>query len=143
MNWFHKFLYATLLALSSLTFAPSLASAQQPARGRFTLAHSVYWNGAVVPAGDYRFSLESTGQEMLRLAKISGSPAWFQFVVHDREDSKPADISRILLDTTAKGSYVSSMQLPEYGMTLNFAAPPFKKEKQIAKAETTTSASAR
>jgi hypothetical protein len=142
MNSCRKYLYATVLALTTLSFAPNLSSAQEPARGRFKLTHSVYWDGAVVPAGNYRFSVESNGQEMLRLDKISGSPAGFLFVVHDHEDSKPTDISRIVLDTTAKGSYVSSLQLPEYGMTLNFAVRGFKKGKQMANAETPASASA-
>ena len=142
MTSFRKHLFATTLALTTFNFAPGLVSAQQPARGRFTLTHSVYWDRAVVPAGDYRFSIESNGQEMLRLDKISGSPAGFLFVIHDEEDSRPTDISRIVLETTAQGSYVSSLQLPEYGVTLNFAGPSFKKEKQIAKAETRLSASA-
>ena len=144
MSSLRKYFYAIMLAFTTLNVAPSLASAQQPVRGRFTLPHNVYWDGAMVPAGDYRFSVESDGQEMLRLDKISGSPAGFLLVVRDEENSKPTDISRILLETTAEGSYVSSLQLPEYGMRLNFANPTFgkNKESQMAKAETTTSAAA-
>jgi hypothetical protein len=53
MTLIRKFAYATLLALTALNFAPSLASAQEPARGKFTLTHEVHWGDAKVPAGDY------------------------------------------------------------------------------------------
>ncbi len=39
MTNIRKFVYATLLALSTLSFTPALASAQEPARGQFRLPH--------------------------------------------------------------------------------------------------------
>jgi hypothetical protein len=140
-----KFAYAALLAVTSLNFAPSLASAQENARGTFTLTHDVRWQKALVPAGEYRFSLDSDGpSSMLVLTKLSGARTGFLFMVHDTDEIKASsNLNRLVLESTAEGSYVSAMQLPEFGVTLNFAAPPKATEKQMAKVGTTTLASAR
>jgi len=124
MTTLRRFVYSALLAATSLNFAPSLASAQDRAQGKFTLAHEVHWQNAVVPAGDYRFTLSSDGASgMLTLSKLSGSRTGFMLMVHDTDDAKPSDSSRLVLKTTPEGSYVSSMQLPEFGVTLNFVVP--------------------
>lgn len=145
MTTFRKFVYAALLAATSLTFTPSLASAQERAHGNFTLTHDVRWQSALVPAGDYRFSLDSDGASgMLTLTKLSGSRTGFMFMVHDTNESKPSGINQLILKTTTDGSYVSAMQLPEFGVTLNFAVPLKVAEKQLAKvAVNATLASAR
>jgi len=132
-----KFLYATLLALTTLNFLPTLAAAQEPAHGKFTLTHEVRWQNAIVPAGDYRFWFESDGVGgVLKLNKLNGSSAGFMFLVRDMEEAKPRDVSELVLDKTPAGSYVSAMQLPEFGMTLHFAVPSQTSEKQIARAGT-------
>ena len=138
-----KFAYAALLAVTSLNFAPTPASAQERAQGRFTLSHDVRWQNATVPAGEYRFSLDSDGpSSMLVLTKLSGARTGFLFMVHDTDEIKSSsNLNRLVLESTAEGSYVSAMQLPEFGLTLNFAVPAAS-EKQIAKAGTTTLASA-
>lgn len=140
-----KFAYSALLAAASLSFAPNLASAQENARGSFTLTHDVRWQNAMVPAGEYRFSLDSDGpSSMLVLTKLSGARTGFMFMVHDADEIKASsNLNRLVLESTADGSYVSAMQLPEFGVRLNFAAPPKAPEKQMAKVGTTTLASAR
>ena len=143
MSSIRKCIYATLLALTTLSVAPSLASGQQAAQGKFTLPHDVHWENAVVPAGSYQFSVGSDTMKVLRLDKISGAHAGFMFLVRDEEPAKSADISRLLLDSTPTGSYVSSMQLPEFGMTLNFTVPASTAEKQMARAATVHSTSDR
>ena len=57
MTSIRKFAYATLLAFTTLNFAPSLASAQE-ARGKFTLTHDVYFGSIKVSAGEYEFSFD-------------------------------------------------------------------------------------
>jgi hypothetical protein len=139
-----KFAYAALLAVTALSFVPSPASAQENARGSFTLTHDVRWQNAMVPAGEYRFSLDADGPaSMLVLTKLSGARTGFMFMVHDSDEIKASsNLNRIVLENTADGSYVSAMQLPEFGVTLNFAAPKAP-ERQMAKVGTTTLASAR
>jgi hypothetical protein len=75
MKSLRRFVYAAVLTLSALNFAPSLASAQDAA-GTFTLTHEVHWQNAVVPAGKYHFTMGASGQ-LLTLTKITGSGAGF------------------------------------------------------------------
>ena len=135
MTSIRRFAYAALLAVTTLNYAPSLASAQEPARGHFTLAHEVRWENARVPAGDYEFSYNiSSVSPTLSLNKISGTPARFMLLVPAADESKPGDVSRLVLESRPTGSYVSEMQLPDFGMSLHFVVPAQAAERQIARA---------
>ena len=139
MTSIRKFAYAALLAFTTLNFTPCLASAQQAARGKFTLTHEVHWGNANVPAGDYEFSYDPDGNaRMLSLNKRSGNRTGYLLIVASSEDTKASDLSRLILETKFGGSYVSALQLPEFGMTLHFSVPSHSAEKQIAKVATTT-----
>jgi hypothetical protein len=140
MKSIQRFAYAAVLTLSALNFAPSLASAQDTA-GTFTLPHEVHWQKAVVPAGKYRFTIASNGPaEMLTLRKIGGSGAGFMMLVVDTEASKPSDASELVMVPRSTGSFVSTMQLSEFGVTLHFAVPAETRE--VAQTVATSTASA-
>jgi hypothetical protein len=140
MNAIRRFVYAAVLVLSALNFTPSLASAQDAA-GTFTLTHEVRWQNAVVPAGKYRFTLAASGPgEMLTLRKVNGSAAGFMLLVTDTENSRFSDDSRLVVVSRTSGSFVSTMQLPESGLTLHFNVPPEPREVAVA---TTTASAAR
>lgn len=132
-----KFAFAALLAASALTFAPSSASAQEPARGKFTLTHDVRWGSAIVPAGDYEFNYNpDNASTVLTLSKLSGAPTSYMMLVPTTEISKPSDVNRLVLANSTEGTYVTAMELPDFGMTLHFAVPSHIAEKQWAKAVT-------
>jgi hypothetical protein len=142
MTSIRKFAYATLLAFTALNFAPSLASAQEAVRGKFTLTHEVHFGNAKVPAGDYVFTFDPDATtRMLTLSKMSGARAGYLVLIPSTDDAKPSDVSRLVLETTPEGSYVSAIQLPQFGMTLHFNVPAHTTERQIAKAATTAAAS--
>jgi hypothetical protein len=142
MKTIRNYVYAAILAASALNFTPSLASAQDVAHGKFTLTHEVHWGNAKLAAGDYTFSFDpDSGSHMLTLSKLSGTRAGYILLVPDTEDAKPSDLSRLVLETTPDGSYVSAMQLPEFGITLHFTVPSHTSERQIAKAGTSATAS--
>ncbi len=141
MSSTRRFVYSALLALTMLNFMPSLASAQEGVQGKFTLTHKVHWQNAVVPAGEYRFTLDSDGVGgILKLDKLNGDAGGYFFLVQEMEQAKPGEISELVLGSSASGSYVSTMQLPEFGLTLHFASPS-RHEKQIAAAGTNVLAS--
>ena len=132
--------YAVLLAASILN-APNLAAAEEPARGHFTLTHEVRWENSSLPAGDYEFAYDPNNvSPVLTITRVSGPRASFMLMVPVREESKSMDSNRILLETSAEGSYVSALQLPECGVTLRFEVPRAT-AKQMAKAVTGASAS--
>jgi hypothetical protein len=123
-----------------LNIAPTLASAEEPARGKFTLTHDVRWGNAKVPAGEYEFSYDPDSlTPVLTLKKIDGARTGFMLLVSNTEESKSSGLSRLMLEPTTDGSYVSAMQLPDCGMTLHFAVPTHV-EKQVAKTVTTVAA---
>jgi hypothetical protein len=123
MKSIRRFVYAAVLTVSALNIAPSLASAQDAA-GNFTLTHEVRWQNAVVPAGKYRFTVGASGpSELLTLRKINGDGAGFILLVTDSEASQPSDLSQLVVVSRSGESFVSTMQLPEFGMTLHFAVP--------------------
>jgi len=131
-----KYIFAGLLALTTLNLAPALAHSQSLAEGRFTLAHEVRWQNALVPAGTYHFSLTSgANMGVLTLSKMSGARAGFMVLVSATDSGVTSDLTKLVLEPTAEGSYVSAMQLPELGVTLHFNVPPAAKtaEKQIAR----------
>jgi hypothetical protein len=138
MNSIRRFAYTAVLALSALNFAPSLASAQDAA-GTFTLSHEVRWQNAVVPAGKYRFTVGASGpSEMLTLRKVNGSGAGFMLLVTETENSQPSDLSQLVVVSRPGGSFVSAMQLPEFGLTMHFAVP--SETREVAQSVATSTA---
>ncbi len=141
MKSIRKFAYAGALALSSLTFTLALASAQE-AHGKFTLTHDVRWQNVPVPAGEYKFSVESKGpSEMLILHKVSGEEAGFMILVTDTETAKPSATNKLAVLSRPDGRFVSTMELPEVGLTLRFAVPAETRE--LAQANTVPASSSR
>jgi hypothetical protein len=123
MNSIRRFAYIAALVLGALNLAPSMASAQAAA-GTFTLTHEVRWQNAVVPAGKYHFTMGANGpSELLTLSKVSGNGATFMLLVNDTDASLPSEASRLVVVSTPGGRFVSSMQLPEFGLTLHFNVP--------------------
>jgi hypothetical protein len=140
MTSIRNFAFTALLAFTALNFTPSTASAQEPAHGKFTLTHEVHWGNAKVPAGDYAFSFDPDGtSRTLTLNKLSGERHGYLIMVPAADNAKPSDLSLLILESTPSGSYVSAMQLPQFGMTLRFTVPT-RTEKEIAKAATVAAA---
>src|SRR6202022_1445963 len=123
-----RFLYSLVLSLSAFTFTPSPGSGPEKP-GSFTLSHEVRWQKYVVPAGDYRFEVQSKGPSaILMLRKVSGNSAGFLILASNVESSKPSDLDRLVVVARPSGSYVSSMELPEFGETLRFVVPSESEE---------------
>ena len=141
MRSIRKFAYALALTLSALTLNPVLASAQE-AHGSFTLTHEVQWGSVNVPAGEYQFSIESRGPSKLLVVRhTSGKGAGFLMAVHETETIGHSEVSRLQLVSQSGRSYVSTMELPAWGVTLHFAVPSEGGEKQVAAAQSGAAAS--
>jgi len=140
MKSIRKFAYAAVLTLSALNFTPSLAFAQDEG-GKFTLPHEVRWQNVVVPAGDYRFSLQPMGpSEMLTITKVSGKPASFMLYARDIDTNTDSETPRLVIESKFGKSYVSAMDLPQFEVTLHFAAPA-NSGKEMAEMRTPSAAS--
>ncbi len=140
MKAIRKFAYAAVLTLSAINFTPSLASAQDEG-GTFTLPHEVHWQNVVVPAGDYRFSLQAMGpMQMLTLTRMTGKPASFMLFVNDTESAADSESARLVIDSQTGTSYVSAMNLPQFEVSLRFRVPA-KTGKEVAGLHTVSATS--
>jgi len=127
-----RFVYAAALILSAISFAPSLASAQE-VHGRFVLNHEVYWQSTLVPAGEYEFSFQADGpSDLLYVRKLSGSGPGFMILVNDVAETKSSGSDHLLLVPREGKSFVSAMDLSEAGLTLHFAVPSETRQVALA-----------
>jgi hypothetical protein len=128
-----KFAYAAVLGISMFTLPPTLAAAED-AHGSFTLTHEVHWQECVLSPGDYSFSIKSEGpSELLMLRGINGTGTNAMMLVNDVESPKPDEVSAMLTLVSRNGqSFVSTMALPEYDMTLHFTVPRESESREIA-----------
>ena len=115
------FAYAALLGLSMFTIQPTLASAED-AHGKFTLSHEVHWQNVVLRPGEYTFSVKSVGPSEFLVVQGVGTGTDAMMMVND-VDSIKSDASKLVLVSRDGHSFVSTMALPEYDMTLHFAVP--------------------
>jgi hypothetical protein len=128
-----KFAYAAVLGMSMFTLQPTLAAAED-AHGSFTLTHEVHWQKCVLSPGEYTFSIKSEGpSEFLMLRGINGTGTNAMMLVNDLESPKPDEVSAMLTLVSRNGqSFVSTMALPEYDMTLHFTVPRESESREIA-----------
>ncbi len=145
MNLIRRFAFTATLALNALTQFAGLAHAQDPMKGKFSLPYEVAWENTMVPAGNYEFSIISTGaSEFLTLQKIGGGPLSFGVLVHPVDLANGSDVSEIVLVTRGAQTYVRSMQLAKYGVAMDFAVPGESARsvsKAMARTETMAAAS--
>jgi hypothetical protein len=124
MRSIRKVAYAAVLGLSIFTIQPTLAAAED-ARGVFTLSHEVHWQNSVLGAGDYAFSLKEAGRPtFLMIRGIHGTGTDAMLLVAEVETAKSTGTSKLILVPRGGQSFVSSMELPDYEMVLNFIVPP-------------------
>ena len=139
MKSIRKFAYAAVLICGALNFTPSLASAQDEG-GTFKLPHEVHWQNVVVPAGSYKFSLQPMGpSEMLISTRTTGKPATFMLFSTDVEAATGSETARLVIESESGKSYVSAMDLPQFEVTLHFAAPA-NSGKEVAELHTALAA---
>jgi hypothetical protein len=139
MKSIRRFSFAVVLTLSALGQFAALAHAQSPVQGRFNLPYEVNWENTVVPAGDYEFYLRPAGgSELLTLEKVGGSSFGFLALARAPEPVSSGDVNKLVFVIKDGKRFVSSMQLPEFGMGLAFVVQekPAHSGKQIAQAET-------
>jgi hypothetical protein len=123
MRSIHNLAYAVVLICSMFSIQPTLAAAED-ARGVFTLTHEVHWQNYVLRAGDYSFALSDGARPtFLVLRGLNGTGTDAMLLINDIEAPQSQQSSKIVLVSRNGNSFVSSMDLPEYDMTLHFAVP--------------------
>ncbi len=135
MKSIRRFWFAAVVTLSALGQFAGLAHAQTAVQGKFDLPYEVNWENTVVPAGNYEFYLRSAGTpELLTIQKIGGSSFGILVLARAPEPVGSGDLNKLIFVVRDGKRFVSSMQLPEFGMGLAFIVQdkPTHSGKQIA-----------
>jgi len=131
MKWICRFACTGVFILGSFTLM-CVPAFSQNARGVFKLNHEVRWQNEVVPAGEYRYSVELRGSsQMLTLRDANGEGSAIMVLVNDADSTAPATAAtgekgRLILTSQSGRRYVSSMEVPSIGVTLHFSVPEEK-----------------
>jgi hypothetical protein len=120
-NNLSRILAIVAIALTAVCAAPAPAAAQDAYKGRFTLTNEVRWSQALLPAGEYTFSLKSAAFPAQVL--IHG-PNGFAMVLTSATETKNSDApSSITLERRGGMRVVSDLYLAELGIDFRYAAP--------------------
>lgn len=121
------------VAISGLSLLPAPALAED-AKGKFTLAREVRWGVAVLPAGDYRYTIEH--ERTVTLRSLSGGPSAIVLASSvSLVDS--AEAPHLMLKQQGNDWIVTSMVVGNEGKELcftpSFSAPLMQETKRPTK----------
>jgi hypothetical protein len=111
-----------VLAIAAMG-ASAIPAHAQTTTGTFGLAHKVRWAGAVLPAGNYAFSLNSQDlPPRVIVRQIDGSTRAILLPQVVSDDNFVGSSSLVLHEEGGE-SVVSMLRLKNIGMALQFASP--------------------
>jgi hypothetical protein len=126
-------LLKVLVVLAGAMAASAVPVHAQTTKGTFSLTHKVRWGTAVLPAGDYTFSIDTqTWPARVMVYELSG-PTTAIILPQAFSDQKLSGGSTMLIQKEAGESVVSSLRLSNVGLTLEFYT-----KKDATPAETAT-----
>jgi hypothetical protein len=130
-----RILAIVAIALICVCAAPAPAAAQDAYKGRFTLTHDVRWSQALLPAGEYTFSLKSTA---LPAQILVHGPNGFAMLMSSATDTKKNDaFSSISIERRGGMRVVSDLYLAELGIHLRYSVPKLR-HNEIAQGPSST-----
>jgi hypothetical protein len=113
---------ALVLAIAAMG-ASAIPAHAQTVTGTFSLAHKVRWAAAVLPPGDYEFSLDSQHSPARVTVRQAGGSIVAMVLPQSISDDQPMAASSLVLHQEGGESVVSTLRLKDNGLTLQFASP--------------------
>lgn len=105
------------VVLFSIVLGAVAANAQTTVHGTFRLANEARWGKAVLPAGQYKFTMDSV-QSPIVIRSVNGKAA---AIVRARSSNDPTPGGSYLFITgSGPDRLVRSMNLPQFGISLVF-----------------------
>ena len=129
----------TLVAagLLGIGFSASASQAQAIYKGSFTLAQDVRWQNAVMPAGDYTFTVGSTSRSKPILVTGPDGTVFQLPLVTER--TKIGEQSKMILEWRGDNLCVRELDLAQVGLNILYHVPKAtESDKLLAKAHTGT-----
>jgi hypothetical protein len=120
-----------VLALAGAFIFAGVANAQVVCAGKFTLPFEARWDRAVLPAGDYSFTLDSV-EPFARIQLYRGTKA-VALIQSGAYDEVSSGASALTVVSDSAGNTVRDLSLPEIGMVFHYA--PHKSRQASAAAE--------
>ncbi|MGH9405358.1 MAG: hypothetical protein ACRD3D_05910 [Terriglobia bacterium] len=119
------------LALLAACFNAGLASAQEAMAGTFTLPFEARWGSAILPAGNYSFTLDHAGSGgILQVSRGTKGVALIQSQSYSTESSGRSELTVV---RNSAGTTVRDLSLPAIGEVLHYA--PHNPRRSAAAAE--------
>jgi hypothetical protein len=120
-NNLNRILTIVAIALIAVCASPAPAAAQDAYKGRFTLTNDVRWSQALLPAGEYTFSLKSN---TLPARILIHGPNGFAMILTSATSTKDTNASSTMTIERRGGMrVVRDLYLAELGLDLRYAAP--------------------
>ena len=111
-----------LLAIAAMGTSAIPAHAQTTT-GTFSLTHKVLWAGAVLPPGDYAFSLDTQSLPARITVRQVDGPMVAIILPQTISKDDFVGASSLVLHQEGGESVVSTLRLKNIGMALEFASP--------------------
>jgi hypothetical protein len=116
----------SLLAIVAIG-ASAVPAHAQTTTGTFSLAHKIRWAGAVLPPGDYTFSLSSHDLPARVTVRQLDGPVVAMLLPQTVSEDDYVGPSTLVLRQEGGESFVSVLRLKNVGMALEFASPKLAK----------------
>jgi hypothetical protein len=123
---------AAAIAAIAICASATPAAAQNAFQGSFTLPSDVRWQGAMLPAGDYTFTMKSAAVPAQIIVKGSNGNAAFVVTVATNTRVTGQGSCLVIEDRGGNG-FVSELYLADIGLHLRYGVPKIpKSERQLA-----------
>jgi hypothetical protein len=128
MKSIRRFSLSKVLLLAIVAIGASAIPAHtQTTTGTFSLAHKIRWAGAVLPPGDYAFSLSSHDLPARVTVRQVDGPVVAMLLPQTVSEDDYVGPSTLVLRQEGGESFVSVLRLKNVGMALEFASPKLAK----------------
>jgi hypothetical protein len=134
----NRFLAMAVIGLVAIgTFVSQAAAQSNVSSGSFTLPYQVNWQGVVLPAGDYTFSLKSRALPTLLDVRGPNGRAYIMATVLDQ--NKADQRSSLTIEGRGGTRFVREMYLADIDLRICYSIPKVpKSEKELAQGPATT-----
>jgi hypothetical protein len=113
-----------ILLVAGLGVPIGFAHAQAVASGTFTLTRKTHWGGAVLPPGDYAFSLASPSWPSQLVVRKAAGPHVAILMPRLITQEKVTRTSSLTLQHEADGeAFVTALYLGDLGLALHYPSP--------------------
>src|SRR6266851_4599336 len=124
----NRMLTIAVLALAAIGGSAAPAAAQADAEGKFTLPYEVKWNDAVLPAGDYTFTLASADQPARLIIRGPKGTMFIEAVATDQRNRNQH--SALTVEQHGGTRFVRELYLAFLDRAILYRVPKISKEEQ-------------